>query len=85
MQERIDSFEEFKHEMAQRIEVAEEIGLSPKMIRRQAARVGDWLAEHYDVQSPEQRLLKELWEAADEKEQEAIASAMTKMVQRTAS
>ncbi|MBE3590612.1 MAG: DUF3243 domain-containing protein [Firmicutes bacterium] len=77
-----DSFENFLTELKQKIEVAKTTGMSESQITNQAAKVGDWLSKYYDPKSPEQRLLKELWDVSSESEQKAIASALYKLVER---
>ncbi len=78
------TFEQFTQELAQRLKVARDIGVAPQDITRRAADIGDWLAAHVEPRSPEQRLLKELWEVSSNQEQQAIASALVKLVQRKA-
>jgi len=76
------TFEQFTCELADRLRVAESMGWSPQEITRRAAEIGDYLARHVEPRSPEQRLLKEMWEEADEREQQAIAGCLVKMIQR---
>jgi hypothetical protein len=77
-----DTFEQFKQELAQKVRVAKAAGMSPGEIKNKAQEVGDFLAQHYDPRSPEQRLLKELWAVSDANEQQSLASAVVKLVQR---
>lgn len=76
------TFERFTQELAERIQAARSMGWSAEDIKRRAAEIGDYLSRHVDPQSPEQRVLKEMWEVADEREQQAIASCVFKMVQK---
>jgi nuclear transport factor 2 (NTF2) superfamily protein len=76
-----DTFQEFKQELKEKVHTAKAAGLSQQTIAEQAQRVGDFLARYYDPKSPEQRLLKELWQVSDGREHEAIASALVKLVQ----
>lgn len=78
------TFEQFTQELAERLKVAREIGVAQQDITRRAADIGDWLARNVEPRSPEQRLLKELWEGSTNQEQQAIASALVKLVQRKA-
>ncbi|MBX5476726.1 MAG: DUF3243 family protein [Clostridia bacterium] len=77
-----DSFENFLTELKQKVEVAKATGMSASEIANQATRVGDWLAKNYDPKSPEQRLLKEMWDVSNESEHKAIASALYKLVEK---
>lgn len=74
------SFEIFAKELGQKLEVAQQTGMSKEQIVAKAADIGDWLANNYDPQSPEQRLLKEMWDVSGNQEQEAIAEAVVKVV-----
>lgn len=76
------TFERFTQELAQRMQAAQAMGWSTEDIKRRAAEIGDYLSRHVDPQSPEQRVLKELWAVANEQEQQAIASCLVKMIQR---
>ncbi|HLS89446.1 MAG TPA: DUF3243 domain-containing protein [Sphingobacteriaceae bacterium] len=77
-----NTFDQFTNELADRLQAAKKMGMSTTDISRRAADIGDWLSQQVEVKSPEQRVLKELWSVADEREQQAIASTMVKMVER---
>lgn len=77
-----DSFQQFTNELRQRLNLAESLGMSVKAIKQRAEQLGDYLAENVDPRNPEQRLLRELWQVADQQEQQAIASTMLKLVQK---
>lgn len=76
------TFEQFTSELADRMQMAQDLGMSAQDIAKRAQDVGDWLAGHVDPKSAEQRVLKELWTVADQQEQHALANCMMKMVQR---
>lgn len=79
-----DTFNEFTQELASRLKVAQRAGIGREEIVNKAEDVGDWLNRTVPPKSPEQRLLKELWDVSDQTEQHAIASALVKLVQRKA-
>ncbi|MEX2356052.1 MAG: DUF3243 domain-containing protein [Thermaerobacterales bacterium] len=76
------TFDQFTNELADRLQVAQKMGMSAQDIAKRAEGVGDWLSQQVEVKSPEQRVLKELWDVADQQEQQSIAKCMVKMVQR---
>lgn len=76
-----DSFQRFTGELRSRVEAAQSLGVPD--LKQRAADFGDYLAQHVDPQSPEQRLLKEMWQVANEDEQQAIANAMFKLVEQS--
>ncbi|MBX5464561.1 MAG: DUF3243 domain-containing protein [Clostridia bacterium] len=78
-----DTFDRFKQELAQRVSAAQEMGMNQAAITEQASRIGDWLVREVAPRSPEQRLLKEMWQVSNEAEQRALASSLTKLVSRS--
>ncbi|ADU51499.1 hypothetical protein Tmar_1386 [Thermaerobacter marianensis DSM 12885] len=77
-----DQFQQFTQELAQRIQAARQAGMSQQDIKARAQQIGDWLAQEVAPRTPEQRLLKEMWQVANPHEQEAIASSLVKLLQR---
>jgi hypothetical protein len=77
-----DTFRQFKQDLEQKVKVAKAAGMSSQEIQSRAQEVGDFLESHYDPRSPEQRLLKELWAVSDRNEQQSLANAVVKLVQR---
>ncbi|MFC4183526.1 DUF3243 domain-containing protein [Saccharococcus thermophilus] len=78
----LDNFEQWKDFLAERLQQAQQQGLSQQVISDVAYQIGDYLAEQVDPKNPEERLLADLWSVADEQEQHAIANMMVKLVQR---
>lgn len=77
----LDNFEQWKSFLHDRVEQAKRAGMSQDVIANVASHIGDYLAQEVDPKNPEEKLLKELWKAADEKEQRTLANIMVKMVQ----
>jgi len=77
----LDDFSTWKEFLADKIDKAEDHGMSKKTMTRFAEHVGDYLSRHVEPKNEEERVLQELWNAASEDEQEALASAMIKLVQ----
>jgi len=57
--------------------------MSKDEIADKAEVIGDFLANNVDPQNPEQGILKELWEAADEKQQHELAKVLINVVQKS--
>lgn len=74
------SWDGWKSQLASAVKLGESMQLTKEQITERAAQVGDFLAKRVDPNNPEQKVLKELWEAADEEEQQAIASTLVKLV-----
>jgi len=78
-----DTFNEFLGELHTRMDQARGSGMSTEDIQKNAERVGDWLARSVTPRTPEQRVLQELWQVSNEREQQAMANAMVRLVDRS--
>lgn len=76
-----DTLQSFRQELKQKVSLAKKTGMSNEAIEHHAEDVGDYLSAHATPKSPEQALLKEMWEVADEDEQHAIADVLVKFAQ----
>jgi len=79
----LDNFNTWKEFLANRLEDAEAQGINEKTIQTLAHEVGDYLAENVSAKNPEEEVLKELWNAASEEEQQAIANSMIKLIKNS--
>ncbi|BAS26002.1 DUF3243 domain-containing protein [Limnochorda pilosa] len=75
-------WDQWKQTLSKAVHAGEKAGLGHESIANQAETIGDFLAGNVAPAAPEQAVLQELWRAADESEQKAIASALVKLVQR---
>ncbi len=74
------SWEGWKQQLAQAVKIGERMDMSHDQMAERAEKIGDFLAQRVDPKNPEQKVLQELWQAADEDQQQAIAGAMIKLV-----
>lgn len=79
----LNNFETWKDFLANRLQDAEAQGLKEDTIQKLAHEVGDYLAENVSAKNPEEEVLKELWNAASEEEQQAIANSMIKLIKNS--
>jgi Protein of unknown function (DUF3243) len=77
----LDNFEQWKSFLSERLEQAQHQGMNSEVVSDIAYQIGDYLARQVDPKNPEERVLADLWNVADEQEQHAIANAMVKLVQ----
>ena len=77
----LDNFDTWKGFLANKLEQAQQQGMSQQTIQNVAHEVGDYLAKSVDAKNNEEAVLRELWNAASEDEQQAIANTMVKLVQ----
>lgn len=78
----MDDFSSWKGFLANKMDQAKEQGMDDKTISNVAQEVGDYLAESVDAKNNEEAVLRELWNAASEDEQQAIANTMIKLVKQ---
>jgi len=78
----LDNFETWKDFLADKLEQAQDHGMSQETISNLAYEVGDYLSKHVEAENKEEALLRELWNAASNEEQQAIANTMVKLVQK---
>ncbi len=75
-----DSFERFKDSLSHKLDMAHRVGASRGTILNAARDFSEWLAEEVDPSNPEQRLLKEMWEVADDHEKNALVNMLVKFM-----
>ncbi|MDY0408213.1 DUF3243 domain-containing protein [Virgibacillus soli] len=78
----LENFDSWKQFLSNRLDQAKSQGMSQDTISNVAYEIGDYLAKSVDAKNDEQAMLRELWNAASKDEQQAIASAMVKLVQQ---
>jgi len=59
-----------------------DFGMSDEMIKNLSIKVGDFLAKKICPATPEEQLMKEMWEVATPDERKTLATLMFKLVER---
>jgi len=77
------SWENYKRSLGQAMEFANEMGFSDQQIGQFAQQFGSYLSINITPDIPENRALKELWEAASPEEQKTIAGLMMKLAKNS--
>lgn len=77
----LNNFDSWKSFLANRLDQAQSEGMSQNTVSTIAYEIGDYLAENVDAKNSEAAMLRDLWNAASEEEQQAIANSMVKLVQ----
>lgn len=78
----MENWSEWRQTLAQAVNIGHGMGMSDAEIADKAEAIGDFLANSVDPQNPEQGILKELWEAADERQQKELAKMLINIVQK---
>lgn len=77
----LDNFRDWKEFLGERVEQAKQAGLESDTLQNVAYQIGGYLARQVDPKNDQERLLKQLWDAGDQQQQQALASLMVKLVQ----
>lgn len=77
----LENWEHWKGFLGDRLDQAQEQGMSQDIIHQMAHQVGDYLAKQVDPKNEQERVLSDLWSVANEDEQQAIARMMVKLVE----
>ncbi|WP_018132003.1 DUF3243 domain-containing protein [Effusibacillus pohliae] len=59
----LDNFDRWKEFLGDRVEQARAAGLTNEQIEEVAVKMGEFLANKVDPENPQERLLKQLWDA----------------------
>jgi len=78
----INDWDKWKKTLYNMVSMGETVGLSEDTITNLGSKIGEFLATNVDPENREQRLLKELFEAANKKEQETLTRVIIKMIQK---
>jgi nuclear transport factor 2 (NTF2) superfamily protein len=79
----LKNFERWKEFLGERVEQAKKTGMSEETIANLAVQIGEFLSDKVDPENKEERLLKELWDAADDQERKTLARLVVKLVSKS--
>lgn len=75
----VGNWSEWRDNLSQAVKVGKKAGMSPEQMENLATQIGDFLAKNVCPETPEEELLKEMWNAAEPEEREIIAKILVKM------
>ena len=78
----INDWDKWKKTLYNMISMGETVGLSDDTITKLGSKIGEFLSSNVDPENREQRLLKELFEASNKREQETLTSVIIKMIEK---
>jgi hypothetical protein len=79
LMEYVGDWDRWRNNLRQAVSVGKSVGMSEKEIEDLATQIGGFLAEKVCPATPEEELLKEMWNAAEPEERQVIARLMVKM------
>lgn len=78
----LETFDKWKEFLTERVNQAQQAGMSEDTISKLAFQIGEFLDDKVDPKNGEERLLKELWDVGDAEERKTMARLMVKFVER---
>ncbi|GFP74438.1 DUF3243 domain-containing protein [Clostridium fungisolvens] len=75
----LEDWTEWKNTLGNAVELGENIGMSDNTITNIAEKVGTFLANNVDPRNPEERLLKEMWDASDINDKNVLAKLIVRI------
>ncbi|MFW5988158.1 MAG: DUF3243 domain-containing protein [bacterium] len=82
MVERFENWDKWKQTIGQAVDLGQRIGLSEDTIVNIGSRIGNFLDKEADPENREQRVIKEMWDMADEEEQKSLTRLIVRMVDK---
>jgi hypothetical protein len=77
--EYVGDWEKWRKNLRFAVKAGKQIGMSEQEIEALATQIGDFLVEKVCPATPEEELLKEMWNAGDPDERKVIARLIVKM------
>lgn len=75
-------WDQWKNTLGNAVNLGETVGMSDKTITNVAEKVGTFLSNNVDPRNPEERLLKEMWDVADNKDRDVLAKLVVKIADK---
>lgn len=75
----LNDWDKWKSTLGKAVDLGETVGLSDRTINNVAENIGTFLANNVDPRNREERLLKELWDAADTKDREVLSKLVVRI------
>lgn len=76
----LESFDAFKQYLRKRVSLGESLGLNEEQMSEVAQKVADILAAKEEPRNREEKLLQELWNAANQEEKYTLARVLVRFV-----
>jgi hypothetical protein len=80
--ETMENWGQWKAALGKAVDLGETVGMSDGTINNIAEKVGTFLSNNVNPHNDEERLLKELWDAADERDRDVLAKLVVKIVDK---
>jgi hypothetical protein len=78
----LENWKNWRETLGKAVDIGETVGMSNETINGVAEKVGTFLANNVDPRNDEERLLKELWDAADENDRRTLAKLVVRITDK---
>lgn len=78
----LDNWNEWKKTLGKAVDIGEAIGMSEKTINNVAEKVGTFLSNAVEPRNHQERVLKEMWDVADDNDRKTLAKLVVKMTDK---
>lgn len=78
----VKDWSSWREHLQDAIERGRDFGMSDEMMQKLSIKVGDFLANKVCPATPEEVLMKDLWDVASQKERKILATLMFKLVEK---
>jgi hypothetical protein len=78
----LDNWQQWQEFLGDRLQHAQNQGMSEGAINNLAVQIGEYLANNVDPKNEQERVLSDMWSVASPQEQQAIANVMVKLVKQ---
>lgn len=78
----MDNWNDWRKTLGKAVDLGETVGMSNETITNIAEKVGTYLSNNVDPHNDEERLLKEMWDAADENERQTLARLVVRIADK---
>jgi hypothetical protein len=78
----LKDWEQWKKTVGEGIKTARKFGMPDKLIEVASVKVGEFLTKRVCAESPEEALIKDLWEVADSDERKTLGKLLFKVMDK---
>ena len=78
----VKDWDGWKKTVNEAIKTARRIGMPDKLIELASVKVGDFLSQRLCLESPQEALIKELWDAASPDERKTLGKLLFKIMEK---
>ena len=78
----LKDWDQWKQTVSEAIKTARKLGMPDKLIEVSSIKVGDFLTRRICAESPEEKLIKELWEAGSADERKVLGKLLFKVMDK---